>query len=243
MLVVDGLSVRFRRHGAAPLPVLERLYMTAPRGALTGLCGASGAGKSLIAAAIAGTLPRNADVTGRIMVDGAPPAPGRVALAPQGLDALDPLARVGVQVVRFARLAGRTVDVTALLARLGLAAAVARAWPHELSGGMARRACLATALATGAAWLIADEPTAGLDGDAADRIMDLLKGLAGDGYGVLVISHDLPRLASVAGEITVLQEGRVIETAPAGAFCGQGETLVHPFSRRLWQAQDARVPC
>lgn len=243
MLAVEGLTVRFRRHGASPLCVLEGLDLTAPRGAVTGLCGASGAGKSLIAAAIAGTLPRNAEVTGRIVVDGQMPTPGRIALAPQGLDALDPLAGVGAQIARFARLAGREVDAKALLARLGLAETVAQAWPHELSGGMARRACLATALATGAGWLIADEPTAGLDDDSADRITGLLGTLAADGYGVLVISHDLPRLAAVAGDITVLQEGRAVETASASAFHGAGAALMHPFARRLWQAQDTQSTC
>jgi peptide/nickel transport system ATP-binding protein len=243
MLVIEGLSVRFRRHGAPPLTVLDGLDLTAPRGAVTGLCGASGAGKSLIAAAIAGTLPRNAETAGRIVVDGQAPAPGRIALAPQGLDALDPLARVGTQIARFARLAGRDVDATGLLARLGLAAEVARAWPHELSGGMARRVCLASALATGAGWLVADEPTSGLDGEAADRVMGLLGSLADEGYGLLVISHDLPRLAAVAAGITVLREGRAVETAPASAFRGGGAALSHPFARRLWQAQDVPSPC
>jgi peptide/nickel transport system ATP-binding protein len=243
MLAVEDLTVRFRRHGAPPLSVLERLDLIAARGSVTGLCGASGAGKSLIAAAIAGTLPRNAQVEGRITVEGAAPSPGRIALAPQGLDALDPLARVGAQVARFARLAGRTADAGALLARVGLAPAIVHAWPHALSGGMARRACLATALATGARWVIADEPTAGLDGMVADRIMALFGDLALDGYGVLVISHDLPRLAAVAGEITVLRQGRAVETAPASAFRGDGEGLVHPFAQRLWRAQGAQAPC
>lgn len=243
MLVIEGLSVRFRRHDAPPLTVLEGLDLTAPRGAVTGLCGASGAGKSLIAAAIAGTLPRNAETSGRIVVDGQAPAPGLIALAPQALDALDPLARVGTQIARFARLAGQSVDAVALLARLGLAADVAQAWPHALSGGMARRACLATALATGAGWLVADEPTSGLDGEAVDRVMGLLGALADDGYGVLVISHDLPRLAAIAGEITVLQDGRAVETAPASAFRGAGEALSQDFVRRLWLAQEARATC
>lgn len=243
MLEVEGLTVRFRRHGAPPLTVLRGLDLVAPRGTVTGVCGASGAGKSLIAAAICGTLPRNAEATGRIEVDGAPPSPGRIALAPQGLDALDPLARVGAQIARFARLAGRGVDAAALLARLGLSPGIAEAWPHELSGGMARRACLATAIATGAGWLIADEPTSGLDDENADRIMALLGSLAADGYGVLVISHDLPRLAAVAATITVLEEGRTVETAPASAFRGAGDALGSPFARRLWQAQDVQSAC
>ncbi|QRF68711.1 hypothetical protein GQA70_20210 (plasmid) [Ponticoccus alexandrii] len=130
-----------------------------------------------------------------------------------------------------------------LLSRLGLSASAAQAWPHELSGGMARRACLATALATGSGWLIADEAIAGLDDENVDRIMALLGSLAADGYGVLVISHDLPRLAAVAATITVLEEGRAVGTAPASAFQGAGDALVSTFARRLWQAQDLRLAC
>ena len=243
MLEIRGLTVRFRRHGAPPLTILDGLCLNAAHGVVTGICGASGAGKSLVASAIAGTLPRNAEVSGQIILDGTPPRTGAIALAPQGLDALDPLARVGPQIKRFGRLAGHKADVPRLLDQLGLAASVTRAWPHELSGGMARRAALATALATGAKWVIADEPTAGLDDLTADRIMALLADLASSGYGVLVISHDLPRLAAVSGAITVLREGRVVETAPASAFSNDGAALVHPFARQLWQAQDTPVPC
>ena len=124
MLAVEDLSVRFRRHGAPPLSVLEGLDLVAARGAVTGLCGASGAGKSLIAAAIAGTLPRNAEVRAVSPSRVQRPSPGRIALAPQGLDSLDPLARVGAQIARFARLAGRTEDAGALLERVGLAPAI-----------------------------------------------------------------------------------------------------------------------
>ncbi len=225
------------------LTVLEHLDLAAPSGAVTGLCGASGAGKSLIAAAIAGTLPRNAEATGRITVGGKIPAPQTVALAPQGLDALDPLARIGTQLARFARLGGTSVDAPDLLSRLGLAPRVLDAWPHELSGGMARRACLATALATSARWLIADEPTSGLDAASADRIMALMADLAAEGYGIIVISHDLPRLSSVSRTVTVLEAGRPVETAPGKAFSGDGAALAHPFSRRLWQAQEVGASC
>ena len=243
MLEVDNLSVRFRRHAAPPLTILSDLSLTVPSGSVQGLVGVSGAGKSLIASAISGTLPRNAEVSGRIVVDGEAPAPGVVAVQPQGIDALDPLARIGVQIARFARLAGHPVDAPALLHRLGLPPEVIRAWPHELSGGMAKRVCLATALASGAGWLIADEPTAGLDGEAADQITALLGALGGAGYGILVISHDLPRLVSVATTVTVLQDGRCVETADACAFRGCGSRLAHPISRALWRAQGARVPC
>lgn len=235
MLRVDALTIRFRRHDGSRSCPLDGVTLDLVRGEVTGLVGGSGAGKSLVAEALAGLLPHNAEVAGNLSVDGAPLRPGSVALAPQGIDALDPLATVGAQIVRFARLAGRRVDAAGLLRDLGLPDAVLRAYPHELSGGMAKRALIGTALATGAGYLIADEPTLGLDPDTADRIMARLAGLAGRGLGVLVISHDLPRLVAVCGRVTVLMEGQMVETAPAAAFAAGA--LTHPFSRSLWAAQ------
>lgn len=245
MLRVTALSVRFRRHDGGHSQPLTGLDLTLARGEVVGLVGGSGAGKSLVAEALMGLLPRNAEVSGQITLAGLSLAPGQLALAPQGIDALDPLTRLGAQISRFARLAGQPPpDVCAALARLGLPEVAARAFPHQLSGGMAKRALIATALATGAPFLIADEPTLGLDPETADRIMALLAGLAAEGHGVCVISHDLPRLVAIARRVTILQEGRMVETAPAEAFAAH--RLTHPFSRALLEAQtwsEEAAPC
>lgn len=234
-LEIRDLSVAFRRPDGSRLRALEDLSLSLARGELLGLVGGSGAGKSLVAEAVMGALPRNAEISGEIR------AQGRLALAPQGIEALDPLARIGAQIRRFARLAGRRADPAALCAALDLPQEALEAYPHELSGGMAKRALLATALAAEPDHLLADEPTLGLDPETADRVMALLGRLAAEGRGVLVVSHDLPRLVSVAGRILVLREGRPVETAPAAAFREGG--LRHPFSRELWAAQSWSEPC
>jgi len=241
MLTIEALSVSFRGHDGGLTRPLEGITLAVPPGEVTGLVGGSGAGKSLVAEALMGRLPRNAELSGRIRIDAAHPARGSIALAPQAVDALDPLARCGRQVDRFARLAGREADAPGLFAALGLPTAALDAYPHELSGGMAKRVLIATALATGADYLIADEPTLGLDPANADRIMQVLAGLAGEGRGVLLISHDLPRLVAIARRVTILREGRPVETAEASAFGGDG--LCHPFSRDLWAAQFWSAPC
>ena len=217
--------------------VLSGVSLALNRGEIVGLTGSSGAGKSVIAEAIAGALPPGATLSGSITIDGAAARHGSIALAPQLLGALDPLARVGTQIDRFARLAGRRVNLHSALADVGLPQAAARKFPHELSGGMARRVLLATALATGADWIVADEPTVGLDDEAADRIMSLLAELAASGRGVIVISHDLVRLAEIASHILIMHDGQPVETAPASAFMATGHELHHAFSRALWQAQ------
>ncbi|SNY91996.1 peptide/nickel transport system ATP-binding protein [Cohaesibacter sp. ES.047] len=235
MLVVENLSVRFRQHDGAHLAPIRDVSFTLPRGELTGLVGGSGAGKSLIAEALIGNLPHNAEITGRMEFDGARLKHGTLALAPQSRDALDPLSPVGRQVARFAKLAGRDCNVATLFSHLGLPPANLKLWPHELSGGMAKRVLLATALATGADCIIADEPTAGLDGEAADRIMALLGSLASDGKAVLVISHDLTRLAQIARQMVILKDGRQVDVTDTEAF--HTGALTHPFTKALWQAQ------
>ncbi|WP_114011557.1 ATP-binding cassette domain-containing protein [Cohaesibacter intestini] len=235
MLVVKNLSVHFRQHDGSRLAPIRDVTFTLPRGRLTGLVGGSGAGKSLIAEALISNLPHNAERSGQMEFDGTPPKQGALALAPQSRDALDPLCPVGRQVARFARLAGHNCDVTALFSHLGLSPECLEQWPHELSGGMAKRVLLATALATGAECIIADEPTAGLDGKAADRIMALLASFAESGKAVLVISHDLQRLTGIAHQMVILQEGEQVEVADTEAF--HKGTLAHPFSKALWQAQ------
>lgn len=235
MLRIETLSVRFRQHDGSRLCPLYGVTLSLARGEVVGLVGGSGAGKSLITEAMCGLLPRNAEVSGRVTIDGRALRPGDIALAPQGIDALDPLARIGAQIERFARLAGRRENPTALADSLALPHSALRAWPHEVSGGMAKRALIATALASGAAWLVADEPTLGLDPETADRIMDLLSGLASAGIGVLLISHDLPRLVERVDRVTILREGRMVETAPSSAF--RAGMLNENFSRDLWAGQ------
>ena len=235
MLVVKNLSVHFRQHYGDRLSPIRDVSFSLKRGSITGLVGGSGAGKSLIAEALIGNLPRNAELSGRIEFDGVSPKRGTLALAPQSRDALDPLCPVGAQVARFAKLAERPCDVRSLFETLGLPPASLDQWPHALSGGMAKRVLLATALATGAECIIADEPTAGLDGEAADRIMALLASLASGGKAILVISHDLMRLTQITNQMVILEEGSQVEVTTADAF--HRGVFAHPFTRALWQAQ------
>ena len=241
MLKIDALGLSFAVNGRAPHIALAGIDMSVQRGEVVGLIGGSGAGKSLIALALMGNLPHNAELSGHVTLDGAAIKAGQMALVPQAVDALDPLANVGVQIRRFAELSGQQADVAALLARVGLHASVATLFPHQLSGGMAKRVLLATALAQEADFLIADEPTLGLDPDAADGLLACLSGLAQQHKGVLVINHDLPRLVQIASRVIVLNDGHAVETAPSSAFSGAGAGLSHPFSRALWRAQNGEI--
>ncbi|HWX50840.1 MAG TPA: ATP-binding cassette domain-containing protein [Roseomonas sp.] len=250
MLEVARLSIGFRR----PLglwrreivPALRDISLQVQAGEMLAVIGASGAGKSLLAQAILGLLPAHAVLSGALRYRGAPLDPAalrgrRIALVPQSIAWLDPLVRTGRQVEWAAGRAGlpaaaRRPAATAALARFGLGAAAARRFPHQLSGGMARRAMLAMATLGQAELLIADEPTNGLDPENAARVLNHLRTLADAGRGVLVISHDLAAVLPLADRVAILRDGALQETAPAAAFRGNGAALASPYARALWRA-------
>jgi len=250
MLEVSQLSIGFRRPlglwRREVVPALRDVSLHVRAGEVLAVIGASGAGKSLLAQAILGLLPGNAELSGRLRFQGAPLDPAtlrghRIALVPQSIAWLDPLVRAGRQVEWAAGRAGlptaqRASAAATALARFGLDSAAARRFPHQLSGGMARRAMLAIATLADAELLIADEPTNGLDPENAGRVLGHLRMLADSGRGVLVISHDLAAVLPQADRVAILSDGTLQETAPAAAFRGRGEALASPHARALWQA-------
>ncbi|EPC02542.1 hypothetical protein L861_09365 [Litchfieldella anticariensis FP35 = DSM 16096] len=253
LLAVDALSLSFQRYSGwfrrHAVPCLNDVSLTVVPGEVHAVVGASGAGKSLMAWAVMGLLPANAHLSGTLNFDGLPLDAERLAalrgkclaLIPQSIAALDPLVRSGRQVRWSARRAGiaahRTPHIARqTLSRYGLATDVEQAYPHTLSGGMARRVLLAMATAGDADLLIADEPTTGLDPCNRQRVLDYLRELADAGKGILLITHDLQHALTVANRVTVFHAGTTLETAPSDAFDGQGERLTMPYTRALWQA-------
>jgi peptide/nickel transport system ATP-binding protein len=253
MLHVDDLSVSFVRYrglfGRTRVTGLSGLSIEIGKGEVRAVVGASGAGKSLLALAILGLLPPNAEQGGRIRFAGedltaerARALRGhRIAFVPQSIACLDPLARTGRQVAWAARRAGiprRRIASAAreAVARFGLEGGAERAFPHELSGGMARRVLMAIATIGQADLLVLDEPTTGLDPDNIRTTMTHLRALADEGRAVLVITHDIAAVLPIADELTILRDGAGIETAPAAAFAGTGDGLRTSYARALWRA-------
>ncbi|WP_083002142.1 ATP-binding cassette domain-containing protein [Halomonas sp. GT] len=211
--------------------------------------GASGAGKSLLAYTIMGLLPEGAKTSGQLFFKGAPLNTERqrqlrgrqLALIPQSLNALDPLASSQRQVSWAARRAGQSRTVAwhsaeRALNHYQLNLHAQRAYPHQLSGGMARRVLAAMAQIGNASLIIADEPSVGLDPQQRDRVLASLKALALEGKAVMLITHDLRHALPVADHVTILRRGQCIETTPASAFQGNGEQLKSAYARALWNA-------
>ena len=146
--------------------------------------------------------------------------------------------KVGRQVRGVARDAAdaerRAERQRALFEHYGLAPEVEDMYPFELSGGMARRVLLASALVESPRLIVADEPTPGLDLIWV-RALDDLRAFADAGGGVLLITHDIELALRVADRIAVFKDGTVIEETAVESFDDPSQ-LRHPFSRELWRA-------
>ncbi len=256
ILEISGLSVSFQMYdntfGRKDLQVISDLHMRVYAGEMLAVVGSSGSGKSLLASAILGILPKNAAVDGvmRYCGQNLTPAPQRrlrgngIALVPQSVEFLDPLMRVGTQVdghgkrpVKEGRDRGQSRRK--IFQRLGLPRATERCYPFQLSGGMARRVLVSTALIQDAQLIVADEPTPGMGADQAREALRLFRAIADDGKAVILITHDLDLALAFADRIAVFYAGMMVETADASDFQnGQGgiNMLRHPYSRALCRA-------
>jgi peptide/nickel transport system ATP-binding protein len=240
-LEIKNLSISFSMYGQGlqkkDLRVISNLNITVREGEILAVAGSSGSGKSLLAHAILGILPKNATLTGEMSWFGEELTErmkarlrGReLALVPQSVEFLDPVKRVGRQVSKDRDA------VRAVFARYGLKEEVACLYPFQLSGGMARRVLVATAVTGGARVIIADEPTPGLSVDLARTAMGHFRELADAGVAILLITHDLELALRYADRIAIFYAGTTIETMHASDFSDE-RLLRHPYSRALWRA-------
>ncbi len=255
LLTVEHLSVSFDmydpaasffRAGRVVCEQLHDVTLSVHRGEILAVVGASGSGKTLLADAMLGLYEQNSLVSGRIWFDGEAVDAGAlerlrgrgISLVPQSVSHLDPLMRVGEQIVgacRGRRRGERRERMRLLLERYGLSREVERLYPHELSGGMARRVLLICALMDDPQLIVADEPTPGLDMGRAVQALQDLRGFADGGGGVLLITHDIELALRVADRIAVFHDGTVVEETAVENFASP-ELLRDPFTRALWHA-------
>lgn len=214
------------------------------------LIGESGSGKSSLAMAIAGLLRID---SGRILVagedvTGARPGHGaRRQLAVLFQDAagsLSPRLSTGSTIGEALRHAGFSGSIAAEVGRLlklvGLPPHLAQNYPHQLSGGQARRVAVARALALNPRLIVADEPTAGLDVSVQGEIVNLLMRLQEElGIGILIISHNLHVIRLMSARIGVIYLGRLVEEGPTGDVLGDP---AHPYTAGLAKANLSSDP-
>jgi peptide/nickel transport system ATP-binding protein len=263
LLAVAGLRVRFAaRTGQDAVDAVRGVTFSMGREKL-GIVGESGSGKSLTARAILRLMPPGAAVTAdHLAFDGIDllQAGRRTLRRLRGASigmvmqdpkySLNPVMRVGRQIGEalrgepgLTRPAVRERVVAMLHAvRIRDPERVYRAWPHELSGGMAQRAMIAMMLIRGPDLLIADEPTSALDVTVQRQVLGIIDDLvaagrekdgAASGMGLLLISHDLNLVAGVCDRVLVMYAGRIVESLPARDL-GQA---THPYTRGLLAAR------
>lgn len=258
VLSVRGLSVRFRMRGGRHVAAVTDASFDLAAGECLALVGESGCGKSVLASALLGLLPGNAQTAGSAVVDGidvltagertlARTVRGRrVGLVPQSpAGHLTPVRTVGTQLVETVRALtgarGRAADKAAAEAadRAAFPADHLDRYPHELSGGLAQRAATALALVGDAPLLLADEPTTGLDRDLVEHTAAELRRHADQGRALLLITHDLAAARRTADRVAVMYAGRIVEITGAEEFF-DGPGPRHPYARGLLDALPER---
>ena len=249
LLRIEDLSVSYR--GAeGDLPAVRNVGLHLDRGEVLGVAGESGCGKSTLASTILRLQPASATVTGKVLVDDQDVLSMRwgdlralrwagASIVFQGaLHSLNAVRRIGQQIAEPIRLHEPNVtdaDVTRrvgeLLEQVGMPAARARSYPHQMSGGQRQRAMIAMALACRPSLVVADEPTTALDVMVQAQVLDLLAGLVKElGVGLMIISHDLSVLSDISDRIAVMYAGRVVEQGPADLVFTDP---LHPYAAAL----------
>jgi len=255
VLRVDNLHVRFATQKGVIAPV-RHLSFQVNAGETLGIIGESGCGKSVTAQAVMGLLsPRISRTEGQIHLNGKPlhalsvkarrKLSGRemAMIFQDPLSSLNPVMTAGEQIAECLRLhttlkyRERQEKIRDLLAQVGIPDPdrCARAWPHELSGGMRQRVMIAMAIAASPALLIADEPTTALDATIQAQILSLLEQLQQQtGMGIMFITHDLSVVARLCQRVVVLYAGQVVEESDVHTLFANPR---HPYTRALMAAR------
>jgi oligopeptide transport system ATP-binding protein len=241
-LVLNDAFVRYGR-----LTAVDGVSLELRRGETLGLVGESGCGKSSIARAIVGLQPL---ASGTLSVDGETvragtrrkpgDAQGRIQLLFQ-----DPAASLSPRLtvktllaeplkIRNAYNTEGFAEIIALAESLGLGQQLLTRYPHQLSGGQARRVALVRALAANPSVIVADEPTAGLDISVQGELLNLLRGLRDRlGLSYLLISHNLNVVGRVTDRVAVMYLGQIVESGPTASLFREP---AHPYTQALLSA-------
>ena len=249
ILSVKDLGISFSQYTKGlrrrELEVITNLDIDLYEGEILAVVGSSGSGKSLLAHAILGILPDNATTEGNIIYKGnslslkdKEKLRGReIVFIPQSVNFLDPLMKVSKQVkISIENKEKANKRQRYIFNKYGLDKKVDNFYPFELSGGMARKVLLSTALVSDCKVIIADEPTPGLDEKSLNEALKDFRNIADSGCAILMITHDIEAALKIADKIAVFYAGTTLEIANVNDFKGDGKNLRHPYSKALFNA-------
>jgi oligopeptide/dipeptide ABC transporter ATP-binding protein len=250
VLRVRGLSVRYHTPTGA-VRAAEDLTFSLRADERLGIAGESGSGKSTMALALLRLIkPPGRVESGEIWLDGQDLMTlsdeemrrvrlARIALVPQGsMNSLNPVLRIREQVAdalrdHGVRITRRPLEdrVRELLERVGLDAEVAGLFPHQLSGGMKQRACIAIGMSLSPRVIVADEPTSALDVVVQKQVMDTLARAQADlGASVILVGHDMGLMAQFVDRLGIMYAGKLVEICPIRDVITDP---LHPYTRML----------
>ena len=250
VLQVEDLRVQYGTP-SGPVKAVDGVTFTLRPGERFGLVGESGSGKTTTAFALMRLIEPPGEITGgRALLDGVDMLElsdeemrqarfAQIALIPQGaMNSLNPVMRIGQQLADTIRAhesgsRGRELDdrIDGLLESVGLSAEVAGMFPHELSGGMKQRACIAMAISLRPSVILADEPTSALDVVVQRQVLQTLRRVQEDlGAAIIFVGHDMGLMAQFVDRIGVMYAGKLVEIGPVKELFGQPK---HPYTQLL----------
>jgi len=245
ILEVKNLNIGFNMYDKLLNQKLHQmifnLNVTIKEGEILAIAGSSGSGKSLMAHAILGILPKNAVVSAEIKFKNEIVDENRlyqlrgkeITFVPQSIAYLDPLMTIEDQLMR--KDIDRQ-DFFKVMDTLGFTKSDLGKYPFQLSGGMARRVLIANTILSKADLIIADEPTPGLSLDLAVEVLNHFRNMANDGKGILLISHDIDLVCNVADRMAIFYGGHILETLNTKDFLKGEKYIRHPLTKAFWKA-------
>lgn len=245
ILEVKNLNIGFNMYDKLLNQKLHQmvfdLNVTIKKGEILAIAGSSGSGKSLMAHAILGILPKNAVVSAEIKFKNEIVDENRlsqlrgkeITFVPQSIAYLDPLMTIEDQLMRKGI---NKQDFFKVMDTLGFTKADLGKYPFQLSGGMARRVLIANTILSKADLIIADEPTPGLSLDLAIEVLNHFRNMANDGKGILLITHDIDLVCNIADKMAIFYGGHILETLNTKDFLKGEEYIRHPLTKAFWRA-------
>ena len=249
ILSVRNLEVSFSQYTKGLKRIdskaINNLDIDLYKGEILAVVGSSGSGKSLLAHSILGILPTNAVTKGSITYKNKPLDEKRkeklrgkeIVFIPQSVNYLDPLMKVGEQVKISIKDKKKSNSILKnVFKKYNLEEKVEKYYPFQLSGGMARKVLLSSALVSDCEVIIADEPTPGLDEKSLNEALKDFRDLANSGCALLIITHDISAALKIADRVAIFYGGTTLEIAKAEDFKNNGENLRHPYTKALFNA-------
>ena len=253
LLDIENLKVSFHTY-AGEVQAVRGVSLKVNAGECIAIVGESGSGKTVTSKAVLGLIaepPGEVKKESRILFEGKNildytekewrnfRGKDAAMIFQDPMTSLNPTMKVGKQIIGAGNKqerARRKEKMQQIFERYHLESSVANLYPYQLSGGMARRVLISGAVMNPAKLIVADEPTPGLQESLARETLQNFRELAEEGCGVLLITHDIDLALQMADRIAIFYDGRVLETAPAAAFRGDGEELAHPYSKAFLKA-------